>query len=516
MLEKLKKIYCDKTSFVMEGIDALVKKYNTSSKEEQHWVTQNDVVLITYGDSITDEGRMPLTSLNDFLVKYVEDTIKAVHILPCFPYTSDDGFSVVDYRRIDPQLGRWTDIERLSKHYNLMLDAVINHVSAKSDWFQKYLNGDEKYKDYFIEADPTLDYSSVTRPRTLPLLTEFDTASGKKHIWTTFSSDQIDLNFNSPELFLEILDILALYTSKGARFIRLDAIGFMMKKIGTTCMHLEETHLLIQVMREFIDAVAPGTIIITETNVPHKDNISYFGTGNEAQMVYQFPLPPLTLYSFYTQNTKKLMNWIDTFEPNIEGTTFFNFLASHDGIGIRPTEGILTREEQQMMCDKVQARGGLYSSKDNGDGTKSPYELNVNYMDALSDLNEPDDIRAQRLLAAHAILLSLIGMPAIYYHSLLGSRNDRKAANESGIARRINREKLDYNRLCDELSNEGIRKTVFSKMCELIKVRKSQTAFSPNATQKTLYLDERLFSILRIDEKLAKKSWLSLMYQMIW
>jgi glucosylglycerate phosphorylase len=498
ILDKLQLLYGEKSEEVFRKIESIIEKYVDYKVVPKPWITENDIILITYGDSIRSKEKKPLKTLHEFLDKYVKDTITSVHILPFYPYTSDDGFSVVDYRKVNPELGDWEDVNDLAKDYDLMFDAVINHVSKSSDWFQGYLRGEEKYADYFIEADPNEDYSKVIRPRALPLLTRCETKKGIKYIWTTFSEDQIDLNFKNPNVLTEIIDILMMYVTNGARYIRLDAVGFVWKKLGTTCMHLKETHTLVKLMREIVEIVAPGTIFVTETNVPHDDNISYFGNGyDEAHMVYQFPLPPLTLFSFYTKNASKLLQWLDGLEPTTNRTTFFNFLASHDGIGMRPTEGILSEEEKQLMINKTIEHGGYVSYKDNGDGTQSPYELNITYLDALTHPNEPDEIRIKRFLAAHTILLSVVGVPGIYIHSLLGSRNYRKGVEESGIYRRINREKLDKETLYSELESNTLRKEIFSGLSELIKLRRKENAFSPQAKQEVLFLDNRVFSILR-------------------
>jgi glucosylglycerate phosphorylase len=498
ILDKLQLLYGEKSEEVFRKIESIIEKYVDYKVVPKPWVTENDVILITYGDSIRSKGKKPLKTLHEFLDKYVKDTITSVHILPFYPYTSDDGFSVVNYRKVNPELGDWEDVNDLAKDYDLMFDAVINHVSKSSDWFQGYLRGEKKYTNYFIEADPNEDYSKVIRPRALPLLTPFETKEGTKYIWTTFSEDQIDLNFKNPNVLTEIIDILMMYVTNGARYIRLDAVGFVWKKLGTTCMHLKETHTLVKLMREIVEIVAPGTIFVTETNVPHDENISYFGNGyDEAHMVYQFPLPPLTLFSFYTKNASKLLQWLDGLEPTSNRTTFFNFLASHDGIGMRPTEGILSEEEKQLMINKTIEHGGYVSYKDNGDGTQSPYELNITYLDALTHPNEPDEIRIKRFLAAHTILLSVVGVPGLYIHSLLGSRNYRKGVEESGIYRRINREKLDKETLYSELESKTLRKEIFSGLSELIKLRRKESAFSPQAKQEVLFLDNRVFSILR-------------------
>lgn len=508
IIEKLHFLYGDKgynINEIYQQIEQIVAKYQSNHSVQQEWVSEKDVMLITYGDSIKEQGKPPLQTLKEFLVEYV-DSVNAVHILPFYPYTSDDGFSVVDYREIDPDLGEWEHVNQLSKYYHLMFDAVINHISKSSEWFKGFLNGDEKYKKYFIESDPNLDYSQVTRPRALPLLTSFDTLEGKKYVWTTFSDDQIDLNFKNPDLLLEILDILNMYVQNGAKYLRLDAIGFMWKELGTSCMHLEETHQLIKLIRDVLECSAPGTILITETNVPHKDNISYFGDGyDEAQMVYQFPLPPLTLFSFLTSNARKLSEWAASLDPTTSDTTYFNFLASHDGIGMRPTEGILTDNEKQFMVDKTIEHGGLVSYKDNGDGTKSPYELNINYLNALTHPDEMEDIKVRRFLAAQSILLSVVGVPGIYIHSLLGSENDYKGVKESGINRRINREKLNKSTLVEELKRDTLRAKVFNNLSQLIKLRRNQTAFHPNAKQEVLFLDDRVFSIIRSNEVTGDK-----------
>ncbi|MDF2531794.1 MAG: hypothetical protein K0Q65_1375 [Clostridia bacterium] len=466
------------------------------------WVDQNDVILITYGDSVIHEHEKPLVTLQRFLKNYVKETVTAVHILPMYPYTSDDGFSVVDYYEVNNDLGTWQDINNLTKDFDMMYDAVVNHISKSSRWFQGFLQCEENYREYFIAANPNEDYSKVTRPRVLPLLTAFETKEGIKHVWTTFSEDQIDLNFKNPKVLLEVIHLLLFYAYQGARFIRLDAIGFAWKEKGTSCMHLKETHAVVKLMRAALDLVFPGTILITETNVPHQDNISYFGNGSdEAQLVYQFPLPPLVLFSFLTGNASKLTKWAVSLEEMVlsDTTTYFNFLASHDGIGMRPVENILDGHEKEIMLQAVERHGGNISYKSNSDGTKSPYELNINYMDALTDPKSPNiQERINKFIAAQSILLSVAGVPGIYVHSLFGSQNWYEGVEQSGIYRRINREKLDYNDVCKELeSKDSIRSIVFNRFSELIRLRRQQSAFSPNALQETVSLDERAFAFIR-------------------
>ncbi|MDV7105885.1 sugar phosphorylase [Vibrio sp. TH_r3] len=487
-------------------IPQLVKLASESQMpiNDKLWVDQTDIMLITYGDSIIRKGEAPLNTLHNFLNQQANNVLSAVHLLPCYPYTSDDGFSVTDYWQINSDLGDWSDVKALANDYDLMFDGVINHISQASEWFQGYLKGNEKYKHYFVEANPDRDYSSVTRPRALPLLTPFETAYGSKHIWTTFSEDQIDLNFRTPEVFQKIVELLIFYAKQGATFIRLDAIGFMWKELDTACIHLPQTHALIQAMRVVLDYTAPHLKLITETNVPHKDNISYFGNGeNEAHLVYQFPLPPLTLHTLQTGNSDKIVDWIEGLEPCSNNTTFFNFLASHDGIGVRPVEGILSKDQVQDLVNGVEQNGGRVSYKDNGDGTQSPYELNINYFDAIRDNSADEQTNLKRFMAAQSILLAMAGVPGIYIHSLLGSKNDLEGLEKLGYNRAINREKLDADSVIKELSDPGTRRyQVLKRFEHLLTLRKKQPAFMPNASQRIVKTDSRLLTLIR-DEQIA-------------
>lgn len=479
-------------------LEKLIVEFEHIENKKQ-WLDQNDVMLITYGDSIQEPNKAPLQTLNQFLNENARDLLSAVHILPCFPYTSDDGFSVVDYWKINPDLGDWNNVKDLSQDYDLMFDGVINHISQSSDWFQGYLKGDERYRHFFTESDPTRDYSSVTRPRALPLLTAFETTHGTKHLWTTFSEDQIDLNFRCPDVLQKIVELILFYAEQGASFIRLDAIGFMWKELDTSCIHLPQTHAIIQAMRAVMDAVAPHVKLITETNVPHQDNISYFGNGeNEAHLVYQFPLPPLTLHTLQTGDSNKIVDWMSSLEPCTDKTTFFNFLASHDGVGVRPVEGILDKKQVNHLIDVVNTNGGCVSYKDNGDGTQSPYELNINYFDAVRDIEASDETNLNRFMATQSLLVSMAGVPGIYVHSLLGSGNDREGLESLGYNRAINREKLLRSELEKQLENKNSRRyQVLNRFKQLLTVRRTESAFSPMASQRVEKTDSRLITFVR-------------------
>ena len=450
---------------------------------------ERTAILITYGDQVQSEGRPALQVLDDFLRENeLDECLSGVHVLPFFPYSSDDGFSVIDYRKVDPALGDWNDIGRLAESFDLMADFVVNHCSQHNPWFQAYLRGEEPYTGYFIEVDPQADLSSVTRPRSSPLLTPFETNRGTRYVWTTFSADQIDLNFASVDLLVEALDILLFYLEHGATMIRLDAIGFLWKSIGTNCMHLPQTHEVVKLMRDLLEAVAPTTILVTETNVPHEENVSYFGDGDEAHMVYQFSLAPLLLDAFMTGDAAALRHWLDELEPPGEGRTFFNFTASHDGIGVRPLEGLVPDERLAALVEGVRRRGGLVSMRRREDGTESPYELNITYFSAL---NTPEGLptadHVRRFLTSQSVMLALRGIPGVYFHSLVGASNDHEGVQATGRARSINRCKFDHDVLRDRLADESSAAAqVYHGYRRLLQVRREQPAFHPEAEQRVL------------------------------
>lgn len=500
-LKSLRSLYDEKQSeWILQKVEELLQKYRTKIKDVKAPLTEKDVMLITYGDNVQQKGNSHLQTLKKFIDNYCLPEINTTHILPCFPYTSDDGFSVTDYYEIDPNLGTWGDIEKLSQSSNIMFDAVVNHMSKSSKWFQSFLAQEEGFKDFFVAVDPSIDLSKVVRPRALPLLTPFKTKQGKEiHVWTTFSEDQVDLNPRSPEVFIAILDVLLFYTSKGGKFIRLDAIAFLWKEIGTNCIHLPETHLIIKLHKEVIRLLTDDLYIITETNVPHKENISYFGNGeDEADLVYNFTLAPLLVYSVMKGNVEVLGNWAQSLEFPSDKVCFFNFTASHDGIGMRPLQNIISDEEVGQLAKRAEKHGGLVGYKNNEDGSQSPYELNCNYMDLLSAPEEDDQVRASKMMLTQSVMLAMPGVPGIYFHSLVGSRNYYKGVEESGIKRRINREKLNYEQLADEIADkDSLRHTIFNSYKRILKIRTNQKAFNPLGKASYLVSDDKKIFVIK-------------------
>jgi sucrose phosphorylase len=471
----------------------------TPSKSKKLW-SQDDVLLITYGDSICNETyETPLQTLHYFLNKYLKDTITGIHILPFFPYSSDDGFAVIDYLKVNPNLGDWDDIKQIATQFDLMTDLVINHVSSESQWFQQFKQDEAPGKDYFITVDPDTDVSEVVRPRNTPLLCPVETPSGTKYVWATFSHDQVDTNMANPDVFLEFIDVILFYLKNGARILRLDAIGYLWKRLGTSCIHLTETHTLIKAMREIAKLIRPDAIIVTETNVPNRENLTYFGNRNEAHLIYNFSLPPLIVNALYQERSQHLMTWMMSMPPAPAGCAYLNFTASHDGIGLRPTEGLLDQAEYETFLRCIQNYGGKISMRTRPDGSESPYEANISLFDALKGTAKGEDkFQVPRFICSQVIMMSLEGIPAFYVHSLLATPNDHDAVTKTGRNRSINRRQWNYDELEAQLQNaESPHAIVFQELSRLIQLRRKQPAFHPNATQYTLHLQPGLFAFWR-------------------
>ena len=460
--------------------------------------SQRDVALITYGDSIVDEGSKPLRVLRDFCETWLGNCVTWVHILPFFPWTSDDGFSVLDYSSVNQALGDWNDISDIATDYRLMSDLVLNHCSSRSAWFENFKQGIDPGRDYFFTKEPSFDVSRVVRPRTSDLTMPVLTSGGEQQVWCTFSHDQVDFDFSNPAVLLEFTRIIRLYLDRGVRIFRLDAVAFTWKRSGTTCINLPEAHDLVRLLRALIEWVQPDAIIITETNVPNIENLAYFGQRDEAHCIYNFALPPLLIHTLVEADSSRITRWLMSMPPAILGTTYFNFLASHDGIGLRPVEGLLSQGELDSMIDRLQENGALLSWREHADGTRTVYEVNVSLFDAFKQAGEAVDRTLDRMILAHAILLGLEGVPAIYLHSFVATNNDLSRVENTGHNRAINRHQWALEELTGLLNDAASQHAqCLHAIKHLIDLRQRQSAFHPNATQFTLNCGRSIFGFWR-------------------
>lgn len=502
-MERIRKrflrLYGDRAPELLERLHMMIGRYGIGidvAPLYERW-TEKDALLITYADVVQKNGEPPLMTLKRVLETHLTGAFRAVHLLPFTPWSSDDGFSVIDYREVGPEYGTWQDVEALSQNFQIMFDLVLNHCSAQSSWFRDFINGIAPARDYFITGNREEDFSEVVRPRAWPFLTEVATNEGRRWVWTTFSEDQIDLDWRNPDVLFEFIDILFLYLSKGMRIVRLDAVAYLWKKAGTSCIHLDETHEIVKLFRDIVDIVAPQTLILTETNVPHSENISYLGQGDEAHIVYQFSLPPLLLYSLLRGDCREMRLWAQGLPPVAEDTTFLNFTASHDGIGVRPLQGLVSDADLDWLVQEIIARHGLVTNRLLPDGSERPYELNITYASALSD---PEDttVGRQRFLCSQAVALSMQGIPAIYFASLVGAPNDIQGVQDRGHARAINRKKWNETELNSLLErSEHDASLIFETLVSLLRRRTNHPAFHPNAAQSVIDLGDEVFALVR-------------------
>ena len=468
--------------------------------------TEKDLILITYGDVLQGGEESPLVTLHKIVNTYNAGALNTLHILPFFPYSSDRGFSIKDFSSVDPRLGTWEDIRNISSQYQLMFDGVLNHASAESKPFKEFLNGHQFYQNFFISYNSPDDLTSdqrskIFRPRTSDILTKFQTIDGPRYVWTTFSADQIDFNFRNPAVLMRVIDGLLFYVRQGANMLRLDAVTFIWAEPGTECVHLPETHEIVKLLRDVMNAVAPGVALITETNVPHEDNISYFGNGHdEAHMVYNFALPPMVLHTFYREDTTEITRWVQTLKNPSNTATFFNMLDTHDGVGLMGVKGILPQEYIDFIVQSAKERGALISYKMTANRTEEPYEINTTWWSAINGDDGDEDLAFQvkRYCASRSIPLVIQGVPAAYVHGLLGTPNDHRLAKKTGVNRDVNRGTVNIGSLAEAFKDPQSKNSLLRKYntgLRLIHIK--QRAYHPHGDQRVLMISPSVFSVFR-------------------
>jgi sucrose phosphorylase len=499
--ERLARLYGPAAERLLSRVAMMIGRYGieADARPAPQDCDQRASLLITYPDAMQVPNKPSLAILAKMLETHIGDAITHLHILPFFPASSDDGFSIIHFRSVDPAFGQWPDIQALGKGYSLVFDMVLNHASSQSGWFQDYIAGIAPGRNYFIEADPNSDFSHVVRPRSSPLLTPVMTSSGAKQIWTTFSADQVDLNYADQDVLFEMLDIMMFYIAMGARVLRLDAIAYLWKRDGTNCLNLPETHEIIRLLRDLLTLVAPDVRLLAETNLPHAENISYFGDGDEAHWIYQFSLPPLLLHALVNGTARYFVDWAQKLPAPPSGCAYLNITGTHDGIGIRPLEGLIPEQEIKELVDHVVRAGGRVSTRRTANGNEAPYELNSTWFDALGGL--PGDnpaLHMSRFLCAQTILMTFKGIPAIYLNTLIAASNDGVLAQQTGMNRSLNRTKWQRAAFNTLLSHSGsTAANAFSAQLRILKIRAEHHAFHPDGSQRVAAITESTLGIER-------------------
>ncbi|MDC3088414.1 alpha-amylase family glycosyl hydrolase [Alphaproteobacteria bacterium] len=508
VLKRLNYIYrstisADKTLDYSKKINQLINLYKSksiSTDVNEPW-SEKTTLLITYADNV--KNGLYGKTISDFISfynKFFSSFIDSIHFLPFFPSSGDGGFSVKNHEDIDPAFGTWDEIKTLSKKANVMTDLVLNHASSEGKWFKNFLLNKNPGKDYFFTINNNYDYSNVIRPRDHDLLKKIKILNDTKNLWCTFSYDQIDLDFRNPEVLLEFITLILKLSSYGIKIFRLDAVAFIWKETGTTCLNLPETHEIIKLLRDIVDQLDKNIIIVTETNLPKEENLSYFGKNDEAHWIYNFPLPPLIVHTFLFGNSTSLTKWSMKMPPAQVGNAYLNFIASHDGIGMRPAEGVLSEEEINSMLMRLEKNGSQFSMRKLPSKEEKVYEANISLFNALQYTDEDIEgkFTLERFIASHCIILSIEGVPAFYFNSFFATQNDYKSYLNSKVKRDLNRHKWNYLNLEATLNDENsVENKCYELLKTLISIRKAQPAFHPNATQFTLNLNKNVFSVWR-------------------
>ena len=503
---KFNKIYKNSSREFVEEIIDLINNFNKINKKSSINISQNTILVISYGDSITDVGKKSLKVFRSFFNKYLRNYFNSVHFLPFYPSSSDSGFAVKDHYKIDSRLGSWSDINKFSKTTNIMADLVINHASSRGLWFANFLKNKSPGKNYFFTVNKKFNVSKVIRPREHRLLKKIKLFNKNQYLWRTFSPDQIDLNFKNPKVLMRFLKIIINSLKHGVSIFRLDAIAYLWKENGTKCINHNNTHNIIKFIRFFSEQLNTKSLIITETNLPEKENLSYFGNQDEANWIYNFSLPPLIVYSFLFEDSLKITQWSKKLKKTKKNNNYLNFIASHDGIGMRPIEGLINNIQLKKLFSRLKKNGGEFSYRRIQGKSKKVYEANITLCNAFekTDFDKKGKYFLERFISAHAIMFAFEGIPAVYFNSIFGTANDNSKYIISGNKRDLNRYRWKKVRLEKLLNNKSSKQTIYYKnMVYLLNVRKKQKAFHPDASQITLKLGSKIFAIKRlsIDKK---------------
>ncbi len=503
ILENIYKLILPKRDInnLKDEIIQIIKNFNQKNPKKKIIISEKTSLIICYGDAVYSNEKGSIKVFQSFFQKNLKKYFDTIHFLPFYPSSSDSGFAVKDHYKIEKRIGNWSDLKRISKYNNIMADIVINHSSARGLWFKNFLKRKKPGKDYFLTVNSKFNTSKVVRPRDHELLKKIKIFDKSDYLWRTFSPDQIDLNFKNPSVLLRFIKIMIHLINNGITIFRLDAIAYLWKENGSKCINLRQTHEIIKLLRIISNHLNVETIIITETNLPEKENLSYFGKNDEANWIYNFSLPPLLIHAFLFENNSYLNKWSKNLPVAKFGNNYLNFIASHDGIGIRPTEGILNNKSLNNFLKRLKKNGSKFSYRKVHNKSKKVYEANITVFDALkkSDYDPKGKFFLERYVAAHAIMISFEGIPAIYFNSLFGKSNDEAKYIITGNNRDVNRYKWNYKNIIRKLSDNKTKQSIFySNIANLLSIRRKQKAFHPNGKRYNINLGSKLFCFKRL------------------
>lgn len=494
---------------------------------------------IGYADSLVGgEGRSPLETLRGSFTRHgLGEAFPVVHLLPFYPWDTDRGFSVEDYYAVAPENGRWGDVEALAGDgLALMFDFVANHASIANPLVQsaliaRHLDPDDprrtahaRYQDFvlaFAEDAPEPDQlAALARPRAAPVLTPYcllehpderlealpghrqdpevdqrlaagSQVRGEGLVWTTFSrgpdaagreqTRQVDLDYRNPAVFREAAKILCFYRDRGAALLRLDAIGYLWKRLGSTSLHEPETHQLLVALKAYLELAAPEVQTVAEVNEDQERVLGYLGedAAPESDLVYQFTHFPLAVHAVHTGQAGPYRDWLATLAP-FRGRQFVTALGSHDGMGMKPLRGRLPEDELEAFAARLaEDHGGLPNHAVLPGGRRIVYEVCATPWDLINAPGQPHALERYRAVAALGLLPR--GLPGFYVNGVfgLGGHHPEEGLDEN---RTVNRQRLDAAWLDGQLADPASRPArVLAMLRHLLARRAALPAFDPDA-----------------------------------
>ena len=503
-------------------------------REANHewFLSQEWVGMALYADGFAGD----LQGLRSHLGYLQELGVNMVHIMPilkCPRGASDGGYAVSDFRDIDDRIGTLVDLQQLSADMRrrgilLTLDVVVNHTSDEHAWAQRARAGDERYRDYYytFETRDVPDMFEETMPEIFP-----QTAPGnftfdetmQRWVMTVFNRYQWDLNYSNPAVFIEMLDIVLYWANQGADIVRLDAVAFLWKKIGTTCQNEREAHLILQLMKDCSQVTAPGVLFIAEAIVAPVEIIRYFGEdaviAKECEIAYNATFMALLWESVATKSAKLLDQGIRSLPDKLDRATWLNYVRCHDDIGLGFDDADIVRAGYEPFAhrrflvdyftgvyDASPARGQPFGVNDKtGDARISGSLASLAGLEEAIERNDEAAIARSidLILLLHSMIMSFGGLPLLYYGDEVGTLNDSSFMTDVAKAtdsRWIHRPRIDWGKAEQRKRHGTVQERIFRGIQKMIAVRKSTPAFADYNNRVLLdTANPHLFAFMRIN-----------------
>jgi amylosucrase len=529
-LQLLRLVETMATGYIHRSAD--LEALDKAREYDHNWfLAQKWVGMAVYSNGFADN----LADLENKIPYFQELGINLVHVLPilmCPTGRSDGGYAVSDFRQIDDRVGTIEDLRRISAEFRkreilLVLDVVLNHTSDEHEWARRAISGDRNYQDYYFVYEnrdiPDVFEQSMPQvfPETDPGNFTWNEEMGK-WVMTVFHGYQWDLNYANPCVFIEMLDILLFWANQGVDVLRLDAVAFLWKQIGTTCQNERKAHLILQLLKDCCQVTAPGVLFIAEAIVAPIEIIKYFGedaiVAKECEIAYNATLMALLWDCVATRNVKLLRQGMRSLPQKLERATWLNYVRCHDDIGFGFDDKDITlagydpRAHRKFLVDYFKGdydaipRGLVFMpNHDTGDARICGSLASLVGLESAIELNDPKLIATaiSRILLMHGIILSFGGIPLIYNGDALGVLNDYSFQDDPAKrmdSRWVHRPKLNWEK-ADRRKQQGtIEYNIFTAMKKLISIRKETSAFADFNNREFINLDnDCLFSFARFD-----------------